>query len=78
MKRVLTTCPVLGCTATLPRGYLMCPDCYRCLPSRLRRELREARGLDVGTKAWKCIEYVGAWKSPLIPESNEPRWLVPA
>lgn len=61
-------CPVLGCMTALPRGYLMCPDCYRCVPSWMKRELREARGIDVGTKARACIEYVGAWKSPLVRE----------
>jgi hypothetical protein len=67
---VKDTCPVLGCMAALPRGYLMCPDCYRCIPWHLKRDLREARGLQLGTTAWKCIEYVSAWKSPLVPEAR--------
>lgn len=70
MKNV---CPVLGCTTPLPRGYLVCPDCWRCVPYGMKKELRRARGLDVvATKACKCIEYVSAWKSPLVPESAFP------
>jgi hypothetical protein len=75
---VKETCPVLGCMAPLPRGYLVCPDCWRCVPRDLKVELRAARGLQVGTAAWKCIEYVGAWKSPLVPEWRGPRWQVAA
>lgn len=71
----MKACPVLGCTERIRDGYLMCPGCWRCLPSWLKRELREASNLQMGTVAWKCIEYVGAWKSPLVPESSAPRYL---
>lgn len=65
----MKACPVLGCQVRIKDNYLMCPDCWRCLPAFKKRGLSGAIGGEYARRALECIEYVGAWKSPLLPEA---------
>lgn len=55
MPDELRPCPTAGCGARIGRHLLMCRDCWRQVPARLRREV------NLAYRRWKRLVRAQSW-----------------